>query len=705
MTRSQHMHVCMIIILLVGLLAFPPPYALGEDGNDSSECEGKPKAYILIGNIDGPGQDGYQNAANEALSDFLIAGYDVVQINEARVQDVLDALNDPCCKALMIIAHGGGEGKFKVTVFGESFEIMGPIESIEMNDGWITGDPQMAKEQGDTLLPSSPNVESLYLHSCGQNLPSWRSLFPNMSEFYGWTTRTWYWSTFWWQWFHRPTSAEELGQRKVNSSIPTKTDEKILIPSSMYDEYIRPNTSYAAMPPRNQLWGMPVETLALLPDLTVNFHAMSDDGAKQLHLYGLVAGDSQANIVDGVLPGSTTEVVMRNSALLSVLNDPSNYLFHFYAGYISATGAYVPSGTEMAVLGALVFGPDVLEPRVRLIDVFSPSSPLARTGLVAASLVSTGQASGLIARLNLTSRLGVPLTIDIGDSGLEGMVLVDPNQNEQDEIISRIPGVFLSPTYRPTSEVTINPGESVELPVIGYCINYDKDTPSEGTEFSLDNVSAKADTTPIHGILEILENATYPEDLTDEQMLHIKQVAVWSILPENSDVTRGDYAERGYPIPDESIGLIKDVYLQAQVPNAGEAAIFQEGEASFVLEEVQLTPGSLSEGETVTITGRCTNTGTMEGSKTITLNVDDELVDEKTVTLSPGESTTISFELTAAGEGTHTVNIDGYTGSYTVNKVSIMDQIPGFSYQSLSVGLFICFLAIWLSRARNVASQ
>ena len=691
-SKKAHGFIFICIFLIVSITS-PYHLALGED---SSECEEKPKAYILVGNIDGPGSDGFRHTANEALSDFLIAGYDVVKIDEATVKDVQDAINDPCCKALMIIAHGGGEEKFTASAFGKSFTVMGAIESIEMTDGWITGDPQIAKEQGDTLLSGTTNIESLYLHSCSQNLPSWRSLFPNMSEFYGWTTRTWYWSSFWWQWFHRPTSAEELGQKNVNSSIPEKLEDQTLMPSDLYDEFVRPGTSYAAMPFRSQLWGIPLETLGQLPYVTVNHYAMTDDGTDQLYLFSLAISDIQPSVTDGVLPGATTEITMKNSALLSVLNHPDNYIFYVHTGDIMATGSYIPSDIEMAGLGALVFGPDLLEPRVRLIDIFESSSVLARTGLVSASHISTGQASGLISRLKLRSNLKVPLTIEIGNSGLGGMILVNPNQDQQDEIISHIPGVFMSPTYRPTSEVTLNPGESVELPVIGYCINYDKDTPSEGTEFSLDNVSAKADTTPILKILDILENTTYPEDLSDEQILDLKQVAVWSILPENNGVTRGDYYERGYMVPNELVGLIEEIYQQAEITNLGEVALLQEGEAFFTLEDVQLTPRSLSEGEKITVSGKYTNTGNIEGSTTIELKVDDIWVDEKTVTLSPGDSTTISFEVTATGEGEHTVVINGYTGSYTVKQVSFIDQIPGFNYQSLSVGLIL--VIVWLSR-------
>lgn len=685
-----------LTVLLVGALVFP--YVLVTGSEDP--CEGKPKAYILVGDISGPDgiKTAYENTAYEANADFLIAEYDVVLNMHANAQDVQDALDDPCAKVIMIIGHGGGEEKKKIG----DISLLKPIESIAMNDRWITGDPDIAKTQGDLLLnASSSSVKAVYLHSCNQDLPSWRALFSN-TEFYAWSTRAYYWAMFWWQWFHIPTSAELIGQATDSPSIPELTGEQTAMLASDLIEYTRPDApGIMAVPPQDMLWSPSSEYVLAVSDLSVNFYAVSDDGLDQLYLFGLTTTEAEMGYVGTVLTDPTAEITIRNSGLMSILENPSRFAFAIHTGDITAAGDYTLTKLEMTILGAMVFGPEVMEPRVRLIDVFNPSSFLARTGLITASLRSTGAASGLIAGISLTSHLGVPIKIDIGNSGLEGMVLVNPNQNEQDEIITRIPGVFLSPTYRPTSEVTINPGENVTLPVIGYCINYDKDNPSNETEFSLDSVSTKTDITSILEILDILENTTFPEDLTDEQILHIKQLAIWSILPENGEVSRGDYAERGYSIPSESIQIIKDIYAQAQEHDAGDAYIFQEGEASFLLDDVILNPSSLSEGKIVTITGKCTNTGTISGSNTISLKVDDDIVDEKTVTLGPGESTTITFEVAVTGEGEHTVIIDGYTGSYTVKKASIIDQIPGFPHESIIIGLIISIIAIGLLRMQK----
>jgi hypothetical protein len=500
-------------VLLVGALVFQYAHINGQE----DPCEGEPKAYILVGDISGPDfvQTGYLNTAFEANGDFLIAGYDTVLNMDATAQDVQDALDDPCVKAIMIIGHAGGE----VLVVDGKKKGITPLEGISMNDNtYITGDPKEVQTGRDLLLnASSSSVKSVYLHSCNQDLPSWRALFPN-TEFYAWSTRAYYWAMFWWQWFHRPTSAELIGQATSNASMPMLTGEQTALLASDFIEYTRPDApDNVLMPPQYMLWSPPSEFALAVSDLSVNFYATSDDGMDQLHLFGLTTVDDEISYVDTVLTDPTAEINIRNSGLFLILENPSNFAFAIHTGDISAVGDFALTELEMTILGAMVFGPEVLEPRVPLIEVFDENSLLARTGLVTASLKSTGTASGLIARLSLTSHLDIPITLDIGNSGLEGMVLVNQNQNEQDEIITSIPGVFLSPTYRLTSEVTIYPGENVTLPVIGYCINYDKDNPSNETEFSIDSVSTKTDITSILEILDILENTTFPEDLTDQE--------------------------------------------------------------------------------------------------------------------------------------------------------------------------------------------
>jgi hypothetical protein len=128
--------------------------------------------------------------------------------------------------------------------------------------------------------------------------------------------------------------------------------------------------------------------------------------------------------------------------------------------------------------------------------------------------------------------------------------------------------------------------------------------------------------------------------------------------------------------------------------------------AEFVFSNLRIfypgvIPPEVEAGQTVTITVsiEVENVGELEGGRTVELKVDGEVIDSKGVTLEGGASATVLFELTR-GEGTHEVEVVGFTDSFTVNPLpSFWDKIPGFPYESIILGLIAVIIIIW--RARN----
>jgi len=114
-------------------------------------------------------------------------------------------------------------------------------------------------------------------------------------------------------------------------------------------------------------------------------------------------------------------------------------------------------------------------------------------------------------------------------------------------------------------------------------------------------------------------------------------------------------------------------------------------------------PPEVERGQTVTVTVsiEAENVGELEGGRTVELKVDGEVVDSKGVTLEGGASATVLFELTR-GEGTHEVEVEGFTDSFTVNpQPSFWDKIPGFPYESIILGLATGAFVFWsLSRRK-----
>lgn len=193
-------------------------------------------------------------------------------------------------------------------------------------------------------------------------------------------------------------------------------------------------------------------------------------------------------------------------------------------------------------------------------------------GLISAEFISTGSASGHIADLVVTSAYDA-VSLDLAQSDLNGMVLVNSAEDEQDEVVVDTPGISTGPgdtTYTPTDNVMLNSGDSVTIPVIGYCINYDKSNPTNGTTFSISSVSDKTNISKISSVLEVISlyidgTNSFAQDFTPQETFGIFQIAIWAAQSENVDVTLEDYSARGYALDDNQIAGIRDIFNQSGI--------------------------------------------------------------------------------------------------------------------------------------------
>ena len=83
---------------------------------------------------------------------------------------------------------------------------------------------------------------------------------------------------------------------------------------------------------------------------------------------------------------------------------------------------------------------------------------------------------------------------------------------------------------------------------------------------------------------------------------------------------------------------------------------------------LSINPAKSKIGGTISISINATNVSDLPGTFTITLKVNDAVEEMKNVTLSAGESSIVTFELTRGTVGTYTVEVDGLTGSFTVEE-------------------------------------
>ena len=93
--------------------------------------------------------------------------------------------------------------------------------------------------------------------------------------------------------------------------------------------------------------------------------------------------------------------------------------------------------------------------------------------------------------------------------------------------------------------------------------------------------------------------------------------------------------------------------------------------AEISLGDLTVNPPAVNPGGRVTISVIVTNIGGMKGSYEVILGGD--FMAAKTVTLEPGESRMVSFEVTPTELGVYSVSVDGLTGSFSVVEVPVAD--------------------------------
>lgn len=93
--------------------------------------------------------------------------------------------------------------------------------------------------------------------------------------------------------------------------------------------------------------------------------------------------------------------------------------------------------------------------------------------------------------------------------------------------------------------------------------------------------------------------------------------------------------------------------------------------AEFEVSNLVISPAEVQPGQVVTISCMVTNIGQEAGEYTVTLGGD--FVAERTVTLEPGKSTTVSFEVTPTEIKTYQVLVDGLSGSFRATTAPVAD--------------------------------
>ncbi|GAJ10611.1 unnamed protein product, partial [marine sediment metagenome] len=93
--------------------------------------------------------------------------------------------------------------------------------------------------------------------------------------------------------------------------------------------------------------------------------------------------------------------------------------------------------------------------------------------------------------------------------------------------------------------------------------------------------------------------------------------------------------------------------------------------AEFRVSDLGISPQMVNPGQPVTISCLVTNIGSEVGSYTVKLGGD--FVAEKSVSLGPGESEVVAFEVVPDVAKTYHISVDGLTGTFRATTLPVAD--------------------------------
>lgn len=116
----------------------------------------------------------------------------------------------------------------------------------------------------------------------------------------------------------------------------------------------------------------------------------------------------------------------------------------------------------------------------------------------------------------------------------------------------------------------------------------------------------------------------------------------------------------------------------------------------FEISNLKITPAEVEPLEEITISVTVSNIGNENSSYTVTVVVDQEVMDKKSMTLSGGTSTSVNFTIFARSRfGIHTVNVEDLTGIYTVVSPPPSNQFPWFWVVAIVIISAVVLYIVW----------
>ena len=127
--------------------------------------------------------------------------------------------------------------------------------------------------------------------------------------------------------------------------------------------------------------------------------------------------------------------------------------------------------------------------------------------------------------------------------------------------------------------------------------------------------------------------------------------------------------------------------------------------AEFVVTDLTISPATAEPGESVTISAWVTNTGDIEGTYPVLLEIEGTEEARQEITLAPGASQMVIFSVSRDVLGSYGVEIDGLQAGFDIEEAPVAvpwSLILGIIAGVVAVGSFIFFVA---RRKRGEAAE
>lgn len=117
-----------------------------------------------------------------------------------------------------------------------------------------------------------------------------------------------------------------------------------------------------------------------------------------------------------------------------------------------------------------------------------------------------------------------------------------------------------------------------------------------------------------------------------------------------------------------------------------------DAQAGLQVIDLTVNPQVIKVGDTVTISATVKNTRNEKANFTLTLKIDNEIVDTREITLNAGASETVDFAFTATTPGPHTAELNGNVIDFTVKGASFWSIFPTWLW--ITIGVIISLLLL-----------